>query len=109
MGMFDYSVQFLVGDWEKSLEFTTWLLDEAPFAPEESPRGICMHRTGYIPVVWVPRLPRGSREKATLAHECLHATFHLFTWADMPIDKSSEETMCHAMAHLIKEFYEGIK
>ena len=118
MGLFDYSVQFVVGDYAKSVKFASWILDDKYEVVEQmdaeingghTPRGKTFRRSGYLPVVWVPRRPRGGRELATLAHECLHAIFDLIEWANMPIDRSTEELMCHAQAHLVTEFLEGIK
>lgn len=118
MGLFDYSVQFVVGDYNQSVKFAAWLLDDKYDAIEEmdaqinnghQPRGKTFRRSGYLPVVWIPRKPRGPRETATLAHECLHAIFDLIEWANMPISRDTEELVCHAQAHLVTEFLENMK
>lgn len=113
MGLFDYEVQFIVGDYGKAVEFCSWMLDQPEIKDAETmeeldkgfvPRGRCFYKNGYMPIIWVPRKPRNDRERGTLAHECLHAVWWIFDWAGLPAVRETEEVMCHAMAHLITEF-----
>lgn len=106
MGAFDFSVTFVIGSHSKLTKYIQWKFEDKDFDAEAwnhgyEARGKCIYRRGYVPVVWIPTLPRTSREHATFAHECLHAIFHLFEWAEMPITRDTEEVMTHSMAHLI--------
>ena len=107
MGAFDFTVIGIRGEYKKSLEFVKWKFDvETDFESLDNgyiPRGKCFFLKGYIPIVWIPCKPKTSREHATLAHECLHAVFHLFEWANLPLTRDTEEVMAHSMSHLITE------
>ena len=106
MGLFDFEVICIVGNYKKSLEYVKWKFQDKEsnleeFDMEYWPMGKCFFRRGYVPVIWIPRKPRTKREHATFAHECLHAVFHLFEWAGLPLTRDTEEVMTHSMAHLI--------
>lgn len=106
MGAFDFSVIVIVGDYKTACAYTLWKLKDKETNLEEydmdyEPRGKCFFRRGYIPIIWIPRKPKTHREHATFAHECLHAVFHLFEWASIPLTRDTEEVMTHSMAHLI--------
>lgn len=106
MGTFDFSVIILVGDYKTACSYALWAFEDKKTNLEDFdrgyiPRGKCFFRQGYIPVVWIPKIPKTAREHATYAHECLHAIFHLFDWANLSINNDTEEVMTHAMAHLI--------
>lgn len=108
MGVFDFVVLFVTGDYKKVREYVHWRFENNELCLEEfdygfTPRGECFYKKGSVPIIWVPKKPRSAREHATLAHECLHAVFHLFEWADLPLTRDTEEVMTHAMAHLITE------
>lgn len=111
MGMFDFSVIFITGDYEMALDYVKWKFDNKTQNLEDfdmgyEPLGKCFFLAGYIPIVWLPKKPNTKREHAIYAHECLHAVFHLFEWASLPITRDTEEVMTHALAHLITN---GIK
>lgn len=106
MGTFDFSVIVLVGDYKTALAYVSWKFEDkttdlGAFDMEYVPRGKCFFRQGYVPVIWIPRKPKTPREHATLSHESLHAVFHLFEWAGLPITRDTEEVMTHAMSHII--------
>lgn len=106
MGAFDFDVIMVIGDYKTTLAYVSWKFEDKEtdlekWDMEYIPRGKCFFRQGYVPVVWIPRKPKTAREHATLAHECLHAVFHLFEWASLPLTRDTEEVMTHAMAHLI--------
>lgn len=106
MGMFDFSVIVLVGDYAEAVKYVLWKFEDTESTVEGfdrgyPPRGQCFFRRGYVPVVWIPRRPRTRREHATFAHECLHAVWHLFDWAGLPITVDNEEVMAHALGHLV--------
>ena len=106
MGVFDFSVNVVVGDYKTACAFVLWKFDDKETDLESEdmnyiPRGKCFFTQGYIPIIWIPKIPKTKREHATYAHECLHAIFHLFEWANIPVTRDTEEVMTHAMAHLI--------
>ncbi len=108
MGMFDFAVNCVVGDYDNACKYVAWKF-EAPefenFAQDSNkgyaPRGKTFFRTGYCPVIWLPAKPVTPRELATLSHECLHAVYHLMDWASIPVIVETDEIQCHAMAHLV--------
>jgi len=108
MGMFDFDVICVVGNYENAVKYSAWKFED-DFVIElgESsnknykPRGKCFFRAGYVPVIWMPQRPKTPREIATLAHECLHAVFHLLDWAAIPATRDTEEVITHAQAHLV--------
>jgi len=109
LGVFDFSVVCVVGKYENLGKYLRWKfednsLDLDDFYDGYKPRGKCCFCRGYVPVVWIPRLPQTPREHATLAHECLHAVYHLFDWASLPLTSDTEEVMTHSMGYLISEF-----
>ena len=106
MGVFDFEVLVVIGDYKTACAFVSWKVGdkEIDFTSLDrgyEPRGRCFFRRGYVPIIWIPRKPQSPREHATLAHECLHAVFHLFEWVDLPLTRDTEEVMTHAMSHLI--------
>ncbi|MBI4029091.1 MAG: hypothetical protein HY376_01880 [Candidatus Blackburnbacteria bacterium] len=113
MGLFEFDVIFVVGEYLKMEEYVNWKFENKEFQHEHwdighEPRGSFFHRRGYVPVIWIPKKPRTPREHATLAHECLHAVFFLFEWANLPMGKDNEEVMTHAMAHLYANVLEKL-
>lgn len=108
MGMFDYGINVVIGDYSGLEEYTRFKLDDdefelAIFDKDYLPRGKCLYRGGYRPIIWIPRKPQTPREHATLAHESLHAMYHVARWAGFPLDDSTEEVMTHGMAHIINQ------
>jgi len=106
MGVFDFSVIVIIGDYTTACAYVSWKLEDKEtdlksFDVGYEPRGKCFFRQGYVPVIWIPKRPKTAREHATLAHESLHAVFHLFEWANIPLTRDTEEVMTHAMAHII--------
>jgi hypothetical protein len=111
MGLFDYSIVVAIGPYSKIKGYIRWKLQDEAFDPETfdkgyEPLGKCFYRPSYVPVVWIPRYPKTPREYATLAHECIHAVYHLFNWANLPMTGDTEEVFTHATAHLINAVLE---
>lgn len=109
MGLFDFDVICVIGNYKNLGKYIQWKFEDKDFDPanfdlEYECRGKCCFRRGYVPVIWIPRKPKTAREHATLAHECLHAVFHLFEWANLPVNRDTEEVMTHAQAHLVTNF-----
>lgn len=110
MGMFDFAVYCILGDYDNSCKYVAWKFEEPEFenlAQDSNkgyrPRGKTFFRSGYVPVIWIPSKPTTPRELATLAHECLHATFRMMDWAGVPAIIETDEVICHAMAHLMNQ------
>ena len=106
MGIFDFSIYCIVGEYEHALKYAAWKFeDEEPDAEEVcrgyAPRGQCLFRKGYTPVIWIPSVPSTPREYATLAHESIHAVMHMLDWAAVPVTVDTEEVLTHSTAHLV--------
>ena len=106
MGTFDFNIIVVVGDYKTACAYVSWKFEDKDndlkkFDVGYIPRGECFFRQGYAPVIWIPKKPKTAREHATLAHESLHAVFHLFEWADLPLTRDTEEVMTHAMSYII--------
>lgn len=113
MGLFEFAVICVVGDYKKIEEYVCWKFDDKDFNLESwdngyECRGKCFYRRGYVPIIWIPRSPQTNRELATFAHECLHAVFHMFEWAGLPVTRDTEEVMTHAQAHLVNTFLDDL-
>jgi hypothetical protein len=110
MGMFDYTIRFIIGDHKKAIEMMNWFHNSKGWYDNgDEPKGQCFHIPPYCPVIWLPRIPRTIAERATLAHECCHATMRLFHWAGMPIDMSTDEVFAHSVSYLIESFSKQVK
>lgn len=108
MGMFDFTINVVIGDYKSLTPYIQYKFDDPHFNTEHFDGGYeCCGKTvyahGYCPVIWIPRIPKTAREHATLAHECLHAMYHVHRWAGFPLDDSTEEIVTHGMAHIINE------
>ena len=110
MGMFDFSVRCLIGkqeDAEKIIR-TKLELDE-DFDSGYQARGKTYFRTGYVPIIWIPKRPKTPLEYSTLAHECIHAMMYLYDWTGMEVNPGNEEVLCHGTAHLMRTILEKSK
>ncbi len=108
MGAFDFSITAIIGDYKETEKLVRWKLDDKDFQAETwdngyEPRGKVFFRRGYVPILWIPRKPKTTREYATLAHEALHCVYHLFEWANLSMNKETEEVAAHSMAHIVNE------
>jgi len=73
-------------------------------------RGMAFLKTGHVPIVWLPRYPRTSREIGTLVHELLHALRHIFVNViGFPLDRNTDETFCHALSYTTERVLEDLK
>lgn len=109
MGMFEFDVLCIVGHHRNLNKYARWKFEDDQFSYDsENARGCCLHRLGYVPVIWLPKKPRTAREHATLAHECLHAVCRLFDWAGMKMSRDNEEVVTHAMSHLVTNILEKL-
>lgn len=114
MGMFDFAIYCIVGEYEKALEYVAWKFENEPYDADEltrgyAPRGQCLFKRGYTPVIWIPNMPNTPREHATLAHESIHAVMHLLDWVSLSVTADTEEVLAHGTAHLVKEILSKVK
>jgi len=112
MGVFDFTVICIIGDYAKVDKYIQWKFDDKDFQTANwdkgyDCRGKVLYRAGFVPVLWIPRKPRTPREHSTLAHEALHCVYHLFEWANIPMTKDTEEVVTHSMAHIINSVLES--
>lgn len=114
MGLFDFDVLCVVGQYEKAMRYIRWKFEEPNLSDDYfdvgyEPRGRTFFRPGYVPVIWIPKKPRGAREYATLAHEAHHAVSHMMDWAGLRRNDDTEEVITHAMAHIINNILANLK
>lgn len=107
MGVFDYQVNCVIGDFSKLEKYCKEKFQDANYElPMESknsqPLGYCIYKVDYVPIIWLPNKPTTNKEHGTLAHESLHAMFHLFAWAGLPITRDTEEVLAHGISHIVK-------
>ena len=114
MGIFDFTVIVLIGDYSKACRRVEYKFEAKDANLERFdmgyiPRGKCFFRRGYVPIIWIPRKPKTPREQATLAHESLHSVYHLMEWANIPMTRDTEEAVTHSMAHIINTVLSKVK
>jgi hypothetical protein len=86
---------------------TTWIEERSSGGYEA--RGKYFHRTGYCPIIWLPRFPSTPREYGTLAHEAMHVVTILMAWAGIQLNGDTDEVYCHALGHLVNSVLEAKK
>ena len=106
MGLFDFTVLTVFGDYKEVCKFVSWKFDEKSedwkeLDSESIFKGRCFFKKGYVPIIWVHHKPKTAEEYATLAHESIHAVFKLFQWVGIRINEKTEELMTHATAHIV--------
>lgn len=110
MGLFDFTVAVVTGPYANLAKYIQWKHENPTYMQSEAaPRGRCHFTRGYVPVIWIPRYPKTPREHATLAHEALHAVFHIFDWADLPRTSDTEEVATHAMGFIVASVLEHMR
>ncbi len=111
-GTFDFTMNVIVGGSRNLREYLVWKhgTDEIPSFDPDSARAMYFCRKGYVPVIWLPRRPRASRDFAALAHEILHVLrYMLVDWAGIPLTRDTDEAFCHAMSFAMNETLEKLK
>lgn len=111
MGIFEFDVVGVIGEYSKMGEYIAWKFDDKGFDPSQwdngyEARGKVFYRHGYVPILWLPKLPKTKREHGTLAHESLHVVFHLFEWASLPISRDTEELAGHTVGHIVTNLFQ---
>jgi len=108
---FGWDVRVLIGPREHLLTVGRWMLDW-PDAEHDfvEPAGLTLMRTGYNPIIWLPRKPRSPIEHGALAHEAAHATrFILVSQLGIPINAGNDEIYCHCIGWIVRRVLEQAK
>lgn len=113
MGLFDFSVRCVIGDHENAKKYVAHIFEEGYDEVADGnrgyeARGITYFKTGYVPIVWLSKYPETPREYATLSHEVIHAVYHLFEWAAVPMSRDTEETFAHSVAHVLNNILDKL-
>lgn len=112
-GTFDFSMNVIVGPHKNLHKYLQWKFEDEDVPkprPANSVYAMFYACDGYVPVIWLPRVPRKSRDYAALAHEILHALrYMLVDWAGIPLTRDTDETFCHAMSHAMWQTLEKLK
>jgi hypothetical protein len=117
LDIYDFYVHFCIGDKDKTLKHVNKLLqlpdiqnNLAAFDLNHmDKKGLRFRREGYIPVVWLPRVPKTTEELGTLSHEIFHVTCDVCRHVSIPLTEYSEEAYCYITGYLTKQFWEKIK
>lgn len=105
MGLFDYTFIVAVFNDIKTIEqYVAWKFDSFPPPDDyaDVALGRTYYRTGYVPIIWIPKRPKTAKEWGTLAHEACHGVQHLFDWAGMRINKDTDEIFAHAVKRIVE-------
>lgn len=104
-GLFDYQVATVIGERAEAEKWIKYKLevDDLGYQDEFEPLGICHYRPRYIPIIWLPKIPKTPREFGTLSHEVFHAVCHFHEWANVPLDRSTEELAAHTISHIVTD------
>lgn len=117
MGMFDFSVIFVVGEKKRLRKYLSFKIGkesaEKVLTSEEEKDtvalGLTFFKPGWCPIVWIPHRPKSPKEFSTLSHEMFHALCDLFRWANIRLDESTEEVFAHAQGYLVRRALDAMK
>lgn len=116
-GSYDFAINFLITpDINRAIKFVNFKL-ELPCADYLAVNdsdfnyalGKHFGRKGYVPVIWLPDIPKTPDQLGTLTHELFHGVCSVMRWANVPLGYDSEEAYCHLMKYLTKQFFEHIQ
>lgn len=108
MGTFNFGLNVVIGNIKNineyvNFKFETKDKDYTTFDNGWSARGLTFGKPRYCPIIWLPKYLETPEEYATVAHESLHVAYDIFSWANLPMTRDTEEVMTHAMSHIIRE------
>lgn len=111
-GTYEFRIGFVIADdLSKAVKFINWKY-ETDFCTVQhlsNANGMCMKRAGYIPIIWLPKIPVTPEEIGVLNHELFHAICHCMRWASIPLGEDSEEAWCHLIKYVTKKVYQRWK
>ncbi len=104
MGLFDFTIRCVIGEHENALKYIAYAFEDKSEEMADGnrgykARGITYYKTGFVPIIWLPKYPETPREYATFAHEVIHAVNYLFDWSAIPLSRDTEEVFAHSTAH----------
>jgi hypothetical protein len=110
LGMFDTWVRVVFGPEKKLQDYVRWADRQPNFVHdgggEYGRLGCCLKSSGCSPIVWLPRSPRTPREHGTLAHEAIHAVFHILDWLGMEANQDTSEVVTHMTSWVVRNALE---
>jgi len=106
LGMFDYNINFLVGDINNLEEYARFKFDYEQFEIKGllNVYGWHLFCEGYSAIVWIPRYPRTPKDYGTLSHETVHAMVRMMDWAHIKVTTDTDEVLAHGVSYLIRNF-----
>lgn len=106
LGMVDAEIVFAIGKIDHLQEYVAFKFecDKEDVEVKDNVYGYCFSHDGHCPIIWLPRYPLSNQELATLAHECFHAAMEVGRWANIPVDKYTEEFTAHCIRFIMQSF-----
>ena len=98
-----YEIKLIVSeDREQVKKFLEYYFDEENegFCVEEH-GGKCFIKDNLVPIVWVPRKPKTTKEIGTLTHELGHALMKCFQFIDIKHTEETDEVWQHSIGYLV--------
>lgn len=105
LGIFDYTIIMVFGAFSRLEKYLQWKYEDPNIKivhPNGIPLGRTSHKGGYVPVIWLPRIPKTNREIATLAHEASHAIDDLIYWLDIEESNATGEIRGHGIRFIVE-------
>jgi hypothetical protein len=111
MGAFDYEITVIVGPQAGVEDYIRQYHKNPEFIDEfsGSASAVCYHLEHDDVVIWLPRVPRNSQQIGVLAHEAVHAAWHMLRWANVPLNDDTEEVFSHAVGRIVNTTLEKLR
>jgi len=71
-------------------------------------RGITFISPDKPACMWIPHVPRGGEDLATVSHEIFHMAKDIMKHVNIPLDESSEEAWAYLIQDITKQFYKNV-
>lgn len=112
-GTFDYRLFVIIGAPDNVLKYARWKMDNPMIGlglDIRNQRGLCFVKSGWMPLLWLPRKPRSAADIGVLAHELIHAiTVMLVDWVGLKLSDDTDEVFAHAMGYAVTEILTKLK
>lgn len=76
---------------------------------ESGAQGVTFTPGGFLPIIWLPKVPKKIEELATLSHECIHATHAILEDRGIDWTAQNDEVVAYTQAYLFKEILTALK
>lgn len=110
---YDFQYYVVIGkDFEKITKFIALKLNDDEFSYHfKDSRGACFYRFNFIPVLWLPKVPKTAREYGTFSHEIFHLVAYILNrWAGLKLElEISDEAYCHLIGKITTDILNKIK